>query len=103
MAEFSKNYPDDADLSTLVDAFEAGDYRSVRAGTARIAGDEKKSDDVKAAARDLRSRTEASRAQIALLVIAALMVAALSTYEVTHHGHDAPRPEPPRPNIERIR
>lgn len=85
--EFAKHYPDDAELKALVESFEAGDYRAVREGTAHIAADAKKSDEVKAAARDLRSRTEASRAQIALLVIAALMVIALSWIEIAAHGH----------------
>ena len=101
--ELAKRYPADAELRSLVDSFEAGDYRAVREGTARIAADANKSDEVKAAARDLRSRTEASPTQIALLVIAALMVIALSTYEVVQHGRSAPRPEPPQPAIEHVR
>ena len=55
----------------LVDAFEAGNYRAVREGTARIAAGDKP-DDVKRAARDLRSRTEPSRMQLVLLAITAL-------------------------------
>lgn len=100
--EFAKQYPDDAELKSLVASFEAGDYRAVRDGTARIAADANKSDEVKAAARDLRSRTEASGAQIALLVIAALMVIALSSYEIMRHNPNAPRPEPPRPAVEHV-
>ena len=85
--EFAKRYPADAEVKSLVASFEAGDYRAVREGTARIAADANKSDEVKAAARDLRSRTEASPTQIALLVIAALMVSALSWIEIVAHGH----------------
>lgn len=99
---FTEKYPDDPELRALVDAFEGGDYRAVRDGTARIARDEKKSDAVKAAARDLRSRTEASRAQIALIVIAALLVVALSAFEISKHGPRAPRPAAPQRTIERI-
>ena len=91
MAEFAKGYPDDPELAALVDAFEKGNYRAVRDGAAKIASSDK-SDKVKAAARDLRSRTEPSRAMIALLVVAALLVAALSTWEVTHHSRSAPAP-----------
>lgn len=98
---FAKDYPKDADLGALVGAFDAGDYRSVRAGTSRIASGDK-SDAVKAAARDLRSRTEPSRAQIALLVVAALLVIALSAFEITQHGRSAPKPVSPHPAIERI-
>jgi hypothetical protein len=101
---FAKDYPEDEDLLALVDEFEAGDYRAVRAGTARIASGDK-SDAVKAAARDLRARTEPSRGQIALLVIAALLVTALSGYEIATHGRNAPRPASPppaRPTVEHI-
>ena len=95
------DYPKDDDLAALRSAFEAGNYRKVREGAARIASSDK-SDDVKAAARDLKSRTEPSRAQLALLAIAAVLVLVLSGYEITEHGRNAPRPAPPKPAIERI-
>jgi hypothetical protein len=92
--------PDD-DLAVLEEAFEAGNYRKVRQGEARIASSDK-SDDVKAAARALRSRTEPSRAQIALLVITGVLVVVLSGYEIFEHGRNAPHPTPPKPTIERV-
>ncbi len=98
---YAKNYPEDDELFALVAAFEAGNYRSVREGAARIAASDKL-EAVKSAARDLKSRTEASRAQIALLVIAAVLVVALSGYEIATHGPSAPHPSP-RPVIERVR
>jgi hypothetical protein len=97
---YAKDYPEDEEVLALVDAFEAGNYRRVREGAARIAASEKP-EAVKSAARDLKSRTEASRAQIALLVITAVLVVALSGYEIATHGPSAPHPAP-KPTIERV-
>jgi hypothetical protein len=84
---FAKDYPDDPDLAALVEAFEGGNYRQVREGVARIASHPDKSETVKAAARDLRSRTEATRFQVGLLILTAILVLVLSTYEIVKHGH----------------
>jgi hypothetical protein len=101
---FANDYPDDAALLALVDAFEAGNYKDVRSGTARILAAEHP-EALKAAARDLRSRTEPGRMQIALLVIAAVLVIVLSGYEIMRHGPSAPSApsQAPHPTIERIR
>lgn len=88
------------ELRALEEAFEAGNYRKVRAGAARIASSDA-TDDVKAAARDLKSRTEPSRAQLALLAITAVLVVVLSGYEIVEHGRNAPHP--PKPNVERTK
>ncbi len=101
MGSFTKDYPEDSDLSALVEAFEAGNYRAVRDGAKRIATNGEKSESVKVAAADLRSRTEPARLQLLLLGITALLAIALSTYEIVTHGRDAPRPAPPR-TIERV-
>lgn len=90
-----------ASLGALEEAFEAGNYRKVRADAARIEASDA-SDDVKARARELKSRTEPSRAQLALLAITAVLVVVLSGYEIFEHGRNAPRPAPPRPTIERV-
>jgi hypothetical protein len=103
---FAKDYPDDEELRALVDAFESGDYRSVRAGTTRIAASADANDAVRAAARDLRARTEPTRPQIALLVVAALLVLAISGWAIATHGLHAerhPSGPPPRPTVEHIR
>jgi hypothetical protein len=89
-----------AELRAIEDAFEAGNYRKVRAEVARIEASDA-SDDDKKAARELKARTEPSRAQIALLAIAALLVVALSGYEIFEHGRNTPRPTP-KPTIERV-
>lgn len=96
----SKSASPSPDVRALEEAFEAGNYRKVRADAARIAASDA-SDDVKAAARELKSRTEPSRAQLALLAITALLVVALSGYEIVEHGRNAPRPA--KPNVERTR
>jgi hypothetical protein len=93
--------PDSPELRALEEAFEAGNYRKVREGAARIASSDE-AGDVKEAARTLKERTEASRAQIALLAITAALVVALSGYEIVEHGRNAPRPAPPRTTIERV-
>ena len=91
---------EDAELRALEEAFEAGNYRKVREGAARIASSDA-SDDVKAAARALQARTEPSRAQIALLAITAVLVVVLSGYEIFEHGRSVPRPAP-KQTIERV-
>jgi len=102
---FAKDYPEDADLLALVDAFEAGNYRAVRAGVARIEAGAEKSAGVKKAARNLRSRTEPSRTQLLLLAITAALVVVLSGYEIALHGGDSRAPDPPapKPTVEHIR
>lgn len=95
----SPSAPDE--LRALEGAFEAGNYRLVRRAAERIAASDA-SDEVKAAARAWKERTEPSRAQIALLAITAVLVAVLSGYEIFEHGRNAPRPGPPKPVIERV-
>jgi len=95
----SPSQPDE--LHALEEAFEAGNYRKVRQDAARIASSDA-SDEVKAAARAMKARTEPSRAQLALLAITAVLVVVLSGYEIFEHGRNAPRPAAPKPTIERI-
>ena len=95
---FAKDYP--PELDELVSAFERGNYASVREGAdklARESGDAK----VKAAAVELRSRTEADPMQRVLLAIVAVLLVGLSVYWWSHQEpagtpHDgAPAPRPP--------
>ena len=89
----SKSASRSPELRALEEAFEAGNYREVRAEAARIAASDA-SDDVKTKAREWKARTEPSRAQLALLAITAVLVVALSGYEIVEHGRSAPRPTP---------
>ena len=100
-SENKSGSPSVPDLRALEEAFEAGNYRAVRQGAARIAASDA-SDDVKAAAREIKSRTEPSRAQLALLAITAVLVVVLSGYEIIEHGRNAPRPAPPKATVERV-
>jgi len=78
---FAKDYP--PELDDLVSAFERGNYASVREGAdklSRESGDAK----VKAAAADLRSRTEADPMQKVLLGIIALLLVGLGIYWWSH-------------------
>jgi hypothetical protein len=85
---FAKEYPDDAELLALCEAFDRGDYRAVREGVKRITDDKEKPEEVRRAARDLKSRTEPSRLQLVLLAITAALIATLSIYEIAHrHNH----------------
>jgi len=88
---FARDYPADDELDALVALFEAGNYRGVRRGAARIDASAK-DEGVKRAARDLRSRTGPSRFQLYLLAVAALLVTLLSAYEIVEHDKDHPRP-----------
>ena len=66
MAEFTRAFPVDPELSRLVEAFEAGDYLTVRKGAPALA--ERTTDPaVRKAALDLRRRIEPDPAQLYLL------------------------------------
>jgi len=66
MAEFTRSFPDDPELKRLVQAFESGDYYTVRTGAPALA--ERASDpEVKKAALELRRRIEPDPAQLYLL------------------------------------
>jgi hypothetical protein len=78
---FAKDYP--PELDELLEAFERGNYASVREGTGKLSR-ESKDEKVKAAAADLRSRTEADPMQKILLVIVALLLVGLGVYWWAH-------------------
>lgn len=99
---FAKDYPDDPELLALVDDFEAGNYRAVREGTAKLIADSDKNEELRAAARDLRTRTEPHRAQVWLLVLTAALVLALSAYEIARHAQRPTSPVLQAPAAERI-
>ena len=95
---FAQDYP--PELDELVEAFERGNYASVRQGTDKLSR-ESTDTKVKAAAADLRSRTEADPMQKVLLGIVALLLVGLGVYWWAHQEpagtprEGAPAPRPP--------
>lgn len=85
---FAAHFPADPELDRLVRLFEAGDYHAVREGAPRLAKATDR-DDVRNAARLLRSRLEPDPLAKLLLGIAVLLLALLSAYYWTH-SHAAP-------------
>jgi hypothetical protein len=83
MAEFTRSFPDDPELQTLVRAFEKGDYNTVRNGAPALA--EKTSDPaVKNAALDLRRRIEPHPAQLYLLGLTFALLVFLTLWFYAH-------------------
>ena len=74
---FAKDYP--PELDELVAAFERGNYASVREGADKLSR-ESSDGKVKAAAADLRARTEADPMQKVLLAIVAVLLVGLAGY-----------------------
>ncbi len=83
---FARDYP--KQLDELVAAFEAGNYALVRREAGRIAGGDGDAK-LKAAARDLVSRTEPDRMQLVLLGVALALLVGLAGYWIAHQ-------EPPK-------
>lgn len=83
MAEFTRSYPDDAELKRLVEAFEAGDYLTIRTEAPALA---KRATDpaVRAAALDLRRRIEPDPAQLYLLGLTFALLVFLATWFYLH-------------------
>lgn len=95
---FAKDYP--PELEGLLEAFERGNYAAVREGADKLS---RESSDarVKAAAADLRSRTEADPVQKLMLVMIALLLVGLGAYWWAHQEpartprEGAPAPQAP--------
>jgi hypothetical protein len=85
MAEFTSLLPDDPELKRLVQAFEAGDYYTVRTGAPALA--ERTTDPaVKKAALDLRRRIEPDPAQLYLMGLTlALLVFLVAWFYLHQH------------------
>jgi hypothetical protein len=65
---FLLDFPDDAELEPIIQAFEAGDFREVRARASRLA--ERSTDPkVRAAALELRRRTDPDALLLTLLAV----------------------------------
>ncbi len=96
---FAETYPEDPDLDAMLESFDAGNYRAVRDGAARL-DVEGKPEAVREAARDLVSRTGPDAVQKALLGIALVVILILSGYWLTHQpAHPSVRMAPPKPEV----
>jgi hypothetical protein len=85
MAQFTRSFPDDPDLRRLVEAFESGDYYTVRTGAPALA--ERTADPaVRKAALELRRRIEPDPAQLYLLGLTfALLVFLVAWFYLHKH------------------
>ena len=97
---FAARFPADAELDKLVDAFERGDYRAVRAAAPGLA-DTHANEEVRAAARELVARTSPDPLAKWLFVLTALLLVILTAWW-THISH-LPRTTPSPPLIEHPR
>lgn len=83
---FARAFPEDPALGKLVAAFEAGDFARVRREVPRLV-QETESDEVRAAARELRRRLDPDPVAVYLLAIAAVLLVFLAGWYGMHvHG-----------------
>jgi hypothetical protein len=85
LLEFAKGFPDDPELGRLLRAFEAGDYRTVRADAPKLA-EQTKDTRVRDAALDLRRRIEPDPIQIYLLGLTLALLAFLTAWFYLHRN-----------------
>lgn len=94
--KFAKGFPANAELDGLLEAFERGDYRAVREGTAALAKAE--DDDVRKAAAALRARTDPDPFAKMVLALTLALIAWISIYWVQHDGKRNVEPDRPAPS-----
>ena len=83
MAEFTRSFPDDPELKRLVQAFDSGDYYTVRTGAPVLA--ERTADPaVRKAALELRRRIEPDPAQLYLLGLTLALLVFLVAWFYLH-------------------
>jgi hypothetical protein len=92
---FARDFPNDAELATLVEAFAAGDYATVREGAPALAA--KTGDaDVKRAAELLRARIEPDPTSRLFFALTAALLVFLMAWWATHDGkHRESNPSTP--------
>ncbi len=93
--DFAKGYPEDPALTKLLEAFDRGDYLTVRRDAEEIA---KATDDpnVAKAARELRQRIEPARTASLLLLVGLVLAVFVGGYFLLQHEH-RPASSPPKP------
>ncbi len=101
---FASDFPNDPELATLVAAFAAGDYATVRTGAPELAS-KTKDDDVKRAAELLRARIEPDPTARVFFALTAALLVFLMTWWATHDGPQShgPPPKPPPPTVEFVK
>ncbi|MEZ4222378.1 MAG: hypothetical protein R3B13_15680 [Polyangiaceae bacterium] len=83
---FILDFPEDARLNTLVAAFEAGDYATVRSGARDLIASSKKRR-VREAAEELLERTAPDPLMKYLLLASIVLLAFLTLNSYFRHGH----------------
>lgn len=101
---FAHDFPRDAELATLVAAFVAGDYATVRKGAPALAA-RTKDEDVKRAAELLRARIEPDPTSRVFFALTAALLVFLFAWWALHDGpqHTAPAPPKAPPPVEHIK
>ena len=93
---FAREFPNDPELATLVAAFAAGDYATVRTGAPALAS-KTKDEHVKRAAELLRARIEPDPTARVFFGLTAALLVFLMTWWATHDGPQSHGPPPPKP------
>jgi hypothetical protein len=83
MPEFARAFPEDPDLSRLLAAFEAGDYRTVREQASKLA-ERTENAAVRKAVLDLKRRTEPDPVQLYLLGLTLALLVFLTVWFYLH-------------------
>jgi hypothetical protein len=98
---FARDFPREAALDVLVEAFERGDYAQVRKAAPEL---EKTATDeaVKAAARTLVERTEPDPLAVRLLLLTGALLVAFTAWWIVH-GKPPPAATQTTPPIERVK
>jgi len=81
--EFARAFPEDPDLSRLLAAFEAGDYRTVREQAPKLAARTENAA-VRKAVLDLKRRTEPDPVQLYLLGLTLALLVFLTVWFYLH-------------------
>ncbi len=98
---FAREFPRDAALDALVEAFARGDYARVRREAPAL-GRSTTDAEIKKAAELLVERTRPDPLAVRLLWVTAVLLAAMTTYWVIH-GKAPPGSGPTRPPVEHPR
>lgn len=101
---FARDFPNDPELASLVEAFAAGDYATVRTGAPALAASTT-DEHVKRAAELLRARIEPDPTARIFFALTAALLVFLMAWWVTHDGPapHGPQGVQPAPTIEYVK